>query len=176
MDHILEFSRPVTADKIGVGVVFLECKAKEYELTSLVERFGLFSLESMMFSLKFKRSESTGIIEAVGRLAAVGSQKCVVTLEPVKFELNHPISWKFDVKPAGVRETDFGIDMLEAAELIENNQIDFGELAAQQLAIMLDPYPRKPGAKIPPDGLWFGSNNENDDENRPFGALHRLKR
>ena len=66
--------------------------------------------------------------------------------------------------------------MLEAPELIENNQIDFGELAAQQLAIMLDPYPRKPGAKIPPDGLWFGSNNENDDENRPFGALHRLKR
>ena len=175
MDHILEFSRPVTADKIGADLMSLECEAKEDELTSLGARFDLISLESIMFSLKFKRRESTGIIEAAGRLAAVGFQKCVVTLEPVKFELDQPILWNFFDKISVGQRADIDIEMPEAAESIENNQIDFGELAAQQLAILLDPYPRAPGAEIPADGLWFGEIDRNIDDNKPFSVLGQLK-
>ncbi len=175
MDHIVEFSRPVTADKVGFDSMSLECKAKEDELNSLVARFDLVSLESLMFSLKFKRSETTGIIEAAGRLAAVGFQKCVITLEPVEFELDQPISWSFLDKSNDGQEADFDKEILESVELIENNQIDFGELVAQQLAILLDPYPRAPGAKIPADGLWFGEIDRNIDGNKPFSVLGQLK-
>ena len=175
MDHIVEFSRPVTADKIGVDSMSLECKAKEDELTSLVARFDLVSLESLMFSLKFKRSETTGIIEAAGRLTAAGFQKCVITLEPVEFELDQTISWSFLDKRNDGQEADFDTEIPKSAELIDNNQIDFGELAAQQLAILLDPYPRAPGAKIPADGLWFGEIDGNIDNNNAFSVLSRLK-
>jgi len=175
MDHIVEFSRPVTADKIGVDSMSLECKAKEDELTSLVARFDLVSLESLMFSLKFKRSETTGIIEAAGRLTAAGFQKCVITLEPVEFELDQTISWSFLDKRNDGQEADFDTEIPKSAELIDNNQIDFGELAAQQLAILLDPYPRAPGAKIPADGLWFGEIDRNIDNNNAFSVLSRLK-
>ena len=175
MDHIVEFSRPVTADKIGVDSMSLECKAKEDELTSLVARFDLVSLESLMLSLKFKRSETTGIIEAAGRLTAVGFQKCVITLEPVEFELDQTISWSFLDKSNDGQEADFDTEIPKSAELIDNNQIDFGELAAQQLAILLDPYPRAPGAKIPADGLWFGEIDGNIDNNNAFSVLSRLK-
>tara|TARA_B100000886_G_scaffold339091_1_gene303541 strand:+ start:451 stop:987 length:537 start_codon:yes stop_codon:yes gene_type:complete len=175
MDHIVEFSRPVTADKIGVDSMSLECKAKEDELTSLVARFDLVSLESLMFSLKFKRSETTGIIEAAGRLTAAGFQKCVITLEPVEFELDQTISWSFLDKSNDGQEADFDTEIPKSAELIDNNQIDFGELAAQQLAILLDPYPRAPGAKIPADGLWFGEIDRNIDNNNAFSVLSRLK-
>ena len=175
MDNIVEFSRPVTADKIGVDSMSLECEAKGDELTSLVTRFDLVSLESLMFSLTFKRSETTGIIEAAGRLAAVGFQKCVITLEPVEFELDQTISWSFFDRRNDGQEADFDTEIQKSAELIENNQIDFGELAAQQLAILLDPYPRAPGAKIPADGLWFGEIDGNIDNNNPFSVLSRLK-
>ena len=175
MDHILEFSRPVTADKIGVDLMSLECEAKEDEFTSLAARFDLISLERMKFLLKFRRSQSTGIIEAAGRLAAVGFQRCVVTLEPVKFELHQPIAWSFRDKINLGQEADFEIEKLEVAELIEDNQIDFGELAAQQLAILLDPYPRAPGAEIPVGGLWFGEIDRNIDDNKPFSVLGQLK-
>ena len=175
MDHIVEFSRPVIADKIGVDSMSMECKAKEDELTSLVARFDLVSLESLMFSLKFKRSETTGIIEAAGRLTAVGFQKCVITLEPVEFELDQTISWSFLDKRNDGQEADFDTEIPKSAELIDNNQIDFGELAAQQLAILLDPYPRAPGAKIPADGLWFGEIDGNIDNNNAFSVLSRLK-
>ena len=175
MDQIIEFSRPVTADKIGSDTMSLECKAREDELNSLVARFDLVSLESLMFAIKFQRSVTTGIIEAAGRLAAVGFQKCVITLEPVEFELDQPVSWSFLDKSNDGQEADFNTEIPESAELIENNQIDFGELAAQQLAILLDPYPRAPGAKIPPDGLWFGEIDENSDNNTPFSVLSQLK-
>ena len=46
--------------------------------------------------------------------------------------------------------------------------IDLGEAAAEQLALMLDPYPRKPGADLPAAA--------DDSQTSPFAALARLKR
>ncbi len=41
--------------------------------------------------------------------------------------------------------------------------IDLGEALAEQLALALDPYPRKPGAKLPSEA--------SDDGANPFSAL-----
>ncbi|MDP2117169.1 MAG: DUF177 domain-containing protein, partial [Brevundimonas sp.] len=50
---------------------------------------------------------------------------------------------------------------------IENGQIDLGQYAVEQLALRLDPFPRKPGAEFvqPPEPV----------EISPFAVLKRLK-
>lgn len=175
MEHLVEFSRPLNADKIGNKITTLQYEATKDELALLALRFDLISLEKIEVSLKIKRIEENEVIEAVGNLFAVGAQKCVITLKPVTFDIKQPIFWNFTNKNEGDYQIDFDIDSAEPDEIIEDNQIDLGELAVQQLADLLDPYPRVPGAKIPPDGLWFGSKETNSSENKPFAALCRLK-
>jgi len=45
--------------------------------------------------------------------------------------------------------------------------IDLGAALAEQLALSLPPYPRKPGAELPPEAR--------DDSANPFAALSRLR-
>ncbi len=49
-----------------------------------------------------------------------------------------------------------------------NGLLDLGEAAAEQLGLALDPYPRMPGAELP--------SLDEEEEDRPFSALDRLRR
>jgi glycosyltransferase involved in cell wall biosynthesis len=55
----------------------------------------------------------------------------------------------------------------ESPDLIENGQIDLGQYAVEQLALRLDPFPRKPGAEFvqPPEPA----------EISPFAVLKQLR-
>jgi hypothetical protein len=70
------------------------------------------------------------------------------------------------VLPAG-REPADGPDDLDEIET-ENDVVDLGEAVAEQLALALDPYPRAPGAELPPEAV--------DPEAGAFGALAALRR
>jgi uncharacterized metal-binding protein YceD (DUF177 family) len=73
-------------------------------------------------------------------------QACVVTLEPVQSDIETQFARLYSSQ---VRDEPSQIDRdLERDEpdLIENGQIDLGELVAEELALALDPYPHAPGA------------------------------
>ena len=53
---------------------------------------------------------------------------------------------------------------------IVDGKIDLGALAAEFVALALDPYPRKPGARFEPVDV------EPDRERIPFAGLARLKK
>ncbi|HAA91304.1 MAG TPA: DUF177 domain-containing protein [Rhodospirillaceae bacterium] len=179
MSEEAEFSRWVVADEIGDEMRTMNIEATPEELIALTARFELTGLERLEASLQIKRAEKTGLIEIDGRFSAIGSQQCVVSLEPVAFELDETLSCFF--ADDGVEETDIELDLSDEdpPEIVENNQIDLGELTVQQLAVALDPYPRAPGVDIPASGLNFGEKDDKGDkvpENHPFAALRRLKR
>jgi hypothetical protein len=46
--------------------------------------------------------------------------------------------------------------------------IDLGEATTEQLALALDPFPRKPGAEIPPEAK--------EAPEGPFAALGRIRK
>ena len=70
--------------------------------------------------------------------------------------------------PAGA-ESDNADDPDEPDELsIEAGLLELGEATVEQLALALDPYPRKPGAVLP-EGLT-------DEMATPFGALAKLRK
>ena len=86
-----------------------------------------------------------------GRLDATVRQTCGVTLEPMETE----IEASFDLKllPAGSpnapstpEEAVLDPDAEDPPDLIEGEAIDLGAVVVEQLALEIDPFPRKPGA------------------------------
>jgi Large ribosomal RNA subunit accumulation protein YceD len=94
-----------------------------------------------------------------GEVYAEVTQTCVVTLEPIEAIVREAVDVRF-AEPAqehrrgnldapGVAEL-IDLDSDDPPDAIENGRIDLGALAAEFLALGLDPYPRKPGAVLDP--------------------------
>ena len=71
---------------------------------------------------------------------------CVVSLDDFETTLEEDFRVRF--VPAGT-ETDNPDPEAEDEIPFAGTVIDLGEAAAEQLALSLDPYPRKPGAELP---------------------------
>jgi uncharacterized metal-binding protein YceD (DUF177 family) len=85
-----------------------------------------------------------------GRLDAVVRQTCGVTLEPLESEIAQDFELKLlpegspnaPVGPADVIDPDAE----DPPDLIAEDQIDIGAIVIEQLALEIDPFPRKPDA------------------------------
>ena len=93
------------------------------------------------------------------------TQLCVVTLEPFEAGIEEQVELRFVPAAKIEEEEELPPESLEGPDEIpyENDVIDLGEALAEQLALALDPYPRKPGAVLPDEA--------SDDDANPFAAL-----
>ena len=84
-----------------------------------------------------------------GRVTASAVQTCGITLEPLPVEIDQRFSVDLveAAEPVETDEVDVAIDD-DAPDLIEDGRIDLGQYAVEQLALTLDPFPRKPGAEF----------------------------
>ena len=85
-----------------------------------------------------------------GRLIATVRQTCGVTLEPLESEIDHDFELKLlpPGSPNAPTQPDDAVIDPEAEDppdLLEEDQIDLGALVIEQLALEIDPFPRKPG-------------------------------
>jgi uncharacterized metal-binding protein YceD (DUF177 family) len=105
-----------------------------------------------------------GIILAEGHLTARMVRTCVVSLDDFETEIAEDFRLQF--VPAGT-EDDEPYPESDDEIPYEGAAIDLGEATAEQLALTLDPYPRRPGASLP----------EGDDPAAlsPFAALARRR-
>jgi len=161
-----EFARPVLLEQITERVRVMEISAGEAERRALAERFGLVELKRLEATVKLSRSGVFYRIEADWQADVV--QTCVVTLEPIENRLSDRLVERYG--PTDREGTELDLDPeVEDPEEIEGGAIDVGEAVAQALSLAIDPYPRKPGAKLKISG-------ENEGEEGPFAALSKLKK
>ena len=141
-----EFSRPVRADDVGGARDARLIAADATERAALAARFGLIALDRLEARLTLAR-EAAGI-RVRGSVDAAGAQPCGVSGEPVPFALSETLALLLtDAAPDG-SEIELGEDDLDAEPLV-GETIDLGEVAAQSMALALDPYPRAPGVAVP---------------------------
>ena len=160
----LELSRPVPADRIGAGLV-VTVEATDAERDLIARRLMIPSVEAMTCRWALRATPS-GAVEAEGSLRAKLHQECVVSLDPFAVELVEEFAVRF-VPPGEEREDAEDPD--EPDELVmEDGVLELGEATVEQLALALDPYPRKPGAVLPDDVAEAAAN--------PFDALAKLRR
>lgn len=154
-----EFHRPLPAhDLPAVGRPF-DIEAGPDERIALARRFGILAVNRLQ-AVGVVRPEANGRrVRLDGRLSAEVVQTCVVTLEVVTVVIDVALErlYGYDVMQdfedgAGEVFLDLTDDL--PAEPLTEDILDVGAASAEQLALELDPYPRKPGAVFEgvPDG------------------------
>ncbi len=137
-----EFSRPVRADDVGTSRLHA-IAAEPEERVALAARFDLLALDRLEARLTLS-SEAAGI-RVTGSVAADGAQPCGLSGVPVAFRLEEPVTLLFTVDAPEGDEIELADADLDREALV-GDVVDLGEIAAQSLALGLDPYPRARGA------------------------------
>lgn len=172
----VEFSRPIALDRISTTQHREEISATGKERAALAERFGLLSLDSLTASFTLKRARRD-LVRVKGRVSADLVQACVVTLDPVPARIDERFEVDFveGAQPV-VADLDLDVEGAEAPEPALDGWIDLGELAAEQLGLAIDPYPRKLDAALPAE--WAAEaavETAQAARPNPFAALENLK-
>ena len=135
-----EFSRLVRVQDIGTLARREAIVATAAERAALAVRFGLIDLDRLEATLEVV--EGAGGITVTGSIAAVGTQPCAVSAEPVPFTIAEPIALLFGTV-SDADEIELSTPDLDTLRL-DGDTIDLGEAVAQSLGLALDPYPRAP--------------------------------
>jgi uncharacterized metal-binding protein YceD (DUF177 family) len=170
-----EFHRPFDTSELSGEPIERDISANEAERAALAQRFGLQALDRLSARLTVRRVRDD-LFHVSGRFAAAVVQQCVVTLEPVRAEIDEPIGMTF-AKGKVSRNTAADGPEDEEPDPMDGDVIDLGEAVAQQLAVSLDPYPRAPGASLEavlPRGL--AAEKGEAGRPNPFAALEALRK
>lgn len=164
-----EFGRPVEVSRIGPSGLSLAIDADATERERLARRLGLSELRRLHADLALQH-RGAGIALTATWVAEV-VQDCVVTLDPVVSELSGTFELAYGpaAKAETVAEVELDLDAADPPEPIAGGRIDVGEAVVEQLALAIDPYPRKPGVEFVPPA------DEAETTENPFAALGGLK-
>lgn len=166
---------PVRLLDVPPGGLHVRKKALGAEaLAAFAEAIGVEAVSAFDLDLHVRPYRGDGLA-VEGRVTATVAQTCVVTLEPVENVLDEPVEATFRpeqaLKPHLVHDEEDGmaIDASVAADdPLVGGAIDAADIAAEFLALAVDPYPRKAGVTFePPAEAREGS---------PFAGLSKLKR
>jgi hypothetical protein len=141
----VELHRPLAITQIGHSGLDSLVEATPAECVALARRMGVPAVLSLTCWFHLTRS-ALDAVAVRGRLEAVVVRTCVVSLDD--FETDVVEDFRVRFVPAG-NETDEIDPEAEDEILFTGGVIDLGEAAVEQLALALDPYPRKPGAELP---------------------------
>jgi uncharacterized protein len=140
----LPLSRPVDVRRLGDGEI-VTIDADVQERTALARDLAIPAVERLHAELKV--TPARGGARVRGHVSATVLQTCVVSLEPFETAIEEDIDVRFKRQAAVApgAEIDLEASGEDGPEPFEGDIIDVGALAAEHLALGLDPYPRKPG-------------------------------
>jgi len=158
-----EFSRIVSLARLPERGREERLVASPAECAALARRFAIPAVNRMEAVVRLCPAPGGGATVA-GRLSAEVVQDCVVTLEPVVQAVEEEVALRILAPGESPSDDPEAPDEIEA----EGDVVDLGEALAEQLSLALDPYPRAPGAEMPPEAP-AGTHG-------PFAALAALAR
>jgi uncharacterized metal-binding protein YceD (DUF177 family) len=165
----VEFARPQRVDTIGGEPRTVEIDADAQERAALAKRFDLIGIERLTGRFTIRR-DAAGIV-AEGRVAAAVTQACSITGDPLPATVDEPVALRFVPEDdAGQDEVELGDNDIDVIPY-DGGAIDLGEVAAETMALALDPFPRGPNAEAALKEAGVLS----EEQAGPFGALAALK-
>lgn len=164
-----EFSRPLKVDHMTPGnEIRKTIEPDQAERDALVGRLGILGLDCLTADVGVHRMAGGKLFRVEGRIVADVVQRCVVTMAPVPGHIEERFEELFALEGYEAPEDPDNDDL---PEVFDGHEIDIGELAAQILSLVLDPFPRDRDAAVEPvDG-----DEANDEERRrPFEGLAEM--
>lgn len=165
----VEFARPQRIDTIGGEPRTVEIAADATERTALAKRFELIGIDRLTGTFTIRRDAAGILVD--GRVAAALTQACSITGDPLPATIEEPVALRFVPEDeAGQDEVELGDQDIDVIPY-DGGAIDLGEVAAETMALALDPFPRGPNAEAALKQAGVLS----EEEAGPFGALAALK-
>ena len=160
----LPYSEPVRLHQIGSGVkrtLTPDAAAR----ARIARALDLASLDAVEAEVNLIPTAAGWTLS--GRVRAELAQTCGITLEPLPLTIDEAFSVQL-AEPVDEESDEIIITLEdESPDVVEDGQIDLGQYVVEQLALHLDPFPRKPGAEFvqPPEPT----------EISPFAVLKQLR-
>jgi len=156
-----EFSRKLQIERIGPAGYDLTVEADAQELADLATRLKLPAVNALTCRFRLRPAQNDMFV-VEGWLDAVVTQTCVVSLD----DFQALVSDHFIVRlvPTGRESNDIDPESIDEIPY-RDGIIDLGEATTEQLALALDPWPRKPDASLPTAAM--------DEPASPFATLRQ---
>jgi uncharacterized metal-binding protein YceD (DUF177 family) len=165
-----EFSRLVALDKIGHEEAGFDIQAEPGERTALAERFGLISIEKLTARVSLAWLKGRKAIRLTAAFHAEVTQTCVATLDPVPAKLDEQFTIVYAEAKGGSAGGEVVVSLEDETEPLVGSTLDIGEIVAEELALSLDPYPRRPGLAAGESGATAGGEGPSTPSG-PFSIL-----
>ena len=150
MTDILPFSEIIRLNEIGSGLS-RQLRPDGETRMKIARALDLASLDAFEAEVQVAPARAGWTLS--GRVTADAVQTCGLTLEPLPVRIDE----RFEIalveadEPVEGEELEITLDD-NAPDVVEDGRIDLGQYAVEQLALTLDPFPRKPGAEfVQPD-------------------------
>lgn len=169
-----DFSYPVKIAELNQQEQHYKLAADAEQCAVLAEILQVESVKSFQADIYLKLNLKQHRLDVWGEATADLELKSVISLENFVKKYVAPFEYIFDTKATynDIRELEAGIND-EVPDIIENGEIDLGEMAIEQIALILDDYPRQAGE-------IFHFESEFDEETtaraNPFAVLAKLKK
>ena len=166
-------SRSVDVAHLSEGAIEIEADAADR--AKLTAAYDLVAVNSLSATIELAAGPR-GSVEVRGRVLAEIVQTCVVSLVPVATHIDEPFSLRF-VRPADAPPPKPGAELVidperpDPPEVLDGPTIDLGAIVEEAFVLGIDPYPRAPGASLPPEVTDLPESPSDS----PFAVLARLR-
>ena len=168
------FSYPLMLDEMGNGTKTYNLVANKEQLKYIAQILKLDNINKFETELNVCLNRRNHHLNISGFVDAEVEHTSVISLEKFnkKYHPEFEIVYDTELTYEQLKEIEFDFDE-EEPDIIENGQIDLAEIAMEQLALVLDDFPRK-------EGEVFEFKSEFDEETttkaNPFAALAKIKK
>lgn len=184
-----EWSYEIPVDKITEKSYVVEFSATEQECRDVTRRLDVTAVKNLEARITLVRKSGAIKIRASGKVSADVTQQCVVSLEPVESHIEEEFeAWFADEsevvsldkvrqkKQSRVVDAEIEVpDEKNDPEPIIDGRIELGEIAIQNLALALDPYPHAEGAVYKDICEHPESLSGEEARQKPFAGLKEWK-
>ena len=167
-----DFSYPLKIEDINQGEQTYKLRANKAQLETLREILQIPAVNYFEADIKLTKKKKKGILDVSGEVRAGLTLISVISLDEFEKEYKSNFSLTYDTNATyeQIREMDEDIED-DIPDIVIDGKIDLGDIAIEQLALVMEDHPRK-------DGEEFTSVIEDDSPVRenPFAVLSKLKK
>ena len=167
------FSYPLKLEDMSAAVKKYSLKADAGELAFITELMQVPAVKSFEADINVKLRKKDHEADVWGKVKAIVTQTSVISLENFDQLYASEFKLRFDTKMTLDEQIALEEETEDVPDIFEDGKIDLAAIAMEQLALVLDDFPRQKGEVFKFDAEF---DEETTTKNNPFAVLEKLKK
>ena len=170
LNKIIKFDELISMQSLNEDIGNINISIDKIDKINISKRLDLIKLDALEININYKKVNKIELV-AKYNIIAIGDQKCVITLNPIKFNIKEFFNMKFK----NIKTIDLSSLEDEFIEPIYDN-INFSEIGVQMFASFLSPYPKINNGKIDLKSISKDDVNNEENNNNPSEVLNNINK